>query len=351
MSCAPAPHVRYHVHAHQAVGIPVTLVPEGTSPARSARLTPHGHECVAFGPRKMRHLSREQRVEILELLNDGMSIRAVERRTRVHRDTITKLVVGMGQACAAEHGRLVHHLTCRYVEADEIWAFCGIKAKRVPVERQGEFGVGDVYTFTSIDSETKLVPTWLVGQRDMATATQFLTDLGRRSPGRFQLSTDAAHFYSEAAEKAFAGRVDYAQIWKHSVTREEAQAIPKKERTPLIIDGHPDPAHINTSFIERHNLNMRMSMRRFTRKTNGFSKKAYNLSCAIATYMFHYNFCRPHMTLTRTAHGKPTTPAMAAGLARHRWTMAELVGLLEAREESAIDVARRRKDRRDRNDH
>ena len=245
-----------------------------------------------------------------------------------------------------EHGRRARNLRCRYVQADEIRAFCGVKARRVPEERRGEFGVGDVYTFTSIDAETKLVPIWLVGQRDLPTATQFLTDLGCRIPGRSQLSTDAAPFYAEAAWNAFDHRVAYGQVWKHSLPREEAESVPKHRRTPLIIHGDPEPARINTSYIERHNLTMRMSMRRFTRRTNGFSKKAYNLSCAVATYMFHCNFCRPHGTLTRRAHGKPTTPAMAAGLTRHRWTMLDLVKLLEAREETAIEVAKRRKDRR-----
>ena len=134
-----------------------------------------------------------------------------------------------------EHGRRARNLRCRNVQADDIWAFCGIKARRVPVERQGEFGVGDVYTLTSIDTETKLVRTWLVGQRDLPTATTFLKDLGRRIPGPFQLSTDAAMFYAEAAWNALDSRVAYGQIRKHSVPREEAKSVPKHKRTPLII--------------------------------------------------------------------------------------------------------------------
>ena len=199
-----------------------------------------------------------------------------------------------------------------------------------------------MYTFTAIDPDTKLVPTWLVGRRDVATATTFLTDMGRRIVGDFQLSTDAAGFYQEAAMAAFGGHVAYAQIWKHSVPREEAKAVPKVERVPIVIHGRPDPARIGTSHVERHNLTMRMAMRRYTRRTNAFSKKVANHACAVATYVMHYNWVRPHRTLTRAAHGKPTTPAMAAGLADRPWRLVDLVKLLEAREDDAVAVARRR---------
>ena len=145
---------------------------------------------------------------------------------------------------------------------------------------------------------------------------------------------------------AFGGHVAYGQIWKHSVPRDQARGVPKVERVPLVIHGRPDPARINTSHVERHNLTMRMAMRRYTRRTNAFSKKVANHACAVATYVMHYNWVRPHRTLTRAAHGKPTTPAMAAGLADRPWTLGDLVGLLEAREDDAVAVAKRRKDRR-----
>ena len=294
----------------------------------------------------MRRTSRDQRCLLLQLLNDGMSERATERATGVHRLTINKLSVDMGHACMAAHQARVRDLRCRYIQADEVWAFCGMKAKHVPKARRDEFGVGDIWTFTSIDPETRLIPTWLVGPRTRATATRFLIDLGQRIPGDFQLTTDAAGFYAEAVREAYGGHIDYAQIWKHSVPREEARHVPKVERLPLIIFGDPDPEHIGTSYVERHNLTMRMSMRRYTRKTNAFSKKIQNHSCAVATYVFHYNFVRRHQSLTEAAHDKPTTPAMAAGLADRPWTMAQMVKLLEAREDDAREVAKRRKDRR-----
>ncbi len=233
---------------------------------------------------------------------------------------------------------------------DELWAFVGMKARRVPADRKGEFGIGDVWTFTALDPETKLIPTWLIGRRDASTARRFLVDLGRRIRGRFQLTSDGASFYREAAEAAFGGQIDYAQL----VKLYSAPDGPERTYSPPVcvaavptrIMGDPDDEHVSTSHIERHNLTVRMGLRRYTRLTNAFSKKVYNHSCAAALFMFHYNFVRPHSTLTKAAHGKPTTPAMAAGLADTPWTMADIVQLIEDREDSAIDVAKRRKDRR-----
>ncbi len=188
--------------------------------------------------------------------------------------------------------------------------------------------------------------TWLVGERDVPTATKFLVDLGRRIEGNFQLSTDAATIYREAVVEAYGGHLDYGQIWKHSVPRGEAASVPKIKRTPIRVFGEPDPKHIRTMFVERHNLTMRMALRRYTRETNAFSRTFKNHAHALAVYAIHYNFVRSHGTLTRRAFGKPTTPAMAAGLAERPWTMERLVGLVEAREDDAIQVAKRRKDRR-----
>ncbi len=197
-----------------------------------------------------------------------------------------------------------------------------------------------------VDTETKLVPTWLIGSRDRRTAKRFLTDVSRRIPGEFQLITDAASFYREAAEDALGGQMAYVQIWKHSVPREEARDVREVKRVPIVVRGNPDRAHISMTYVERLNLTLCMGMRRYTRKTNAFSKKVWNHSCAVNLYMVHYNFCRPHRALAKAAHGKPTTPAMVADLADNPWSMEQLVGLFEAREDTATDVGRRRKDRR-----
>ena len=298
----------------------------------------------------MYRLTTEQRAQILNMQIEGVSIRATCRLTGRSKGSVTKLIVEAGQACAEAHGNLVRDLRCEQVQVDEIWAFVGMKQRQVPAERKGELGIGDVWTFTSIDPETKLIPTWLIGRRDASTAQRFLVDLGRRIRGHFQLTSDGASFYREAAEAAFGGQIDYAQLVKlysASADGERTYSPPVcVAAVPTRISGDPDVANISTSHVERQNLNIRMSMRRFTRLTNAFSKKVYNLSCATAMYVFHYNFVRPHTTLTKRAGGRPTTPAMAAGLADKPWTMADIVGLIEAREETAKDVGARRKDRR-----
>ena len=290
----------------------------------------------------MNRLSRDRRCEVLELLNEGMSIRAVGRHTSIHRVTILKLLADAGRACKREHARRVRDLSCQYVQADELWCVVGEKGWTGDTRDTSK----DVWTFTALDETTKLLITWLAGARTVAAATRFLVDLGRRIKGEFQLSTDAATIYREAVMQAYGGHVDYGQIWKHSVPREQAASVPKIKRTPIRVFGDPDLAHIQTMFVERHNLTMRMALRRYTRETNAFSRTFKNHLHALAVYAVHYNFVRPHETLTSRAFGRPTTPAMAAGLARHRWTMQDLVGLVEEREENAIQVARRRKDRR-----
>jgi len=307
----------------------------------------------------VRRLSREQRAAILTLLVEGNSARATARLTGHHLDTVLRFMVSAGQACARAHQHLVRDLTCRRIEVDELWAFVGMKQRRVPTERAGEFGIGDVWTFTSIDPDTKLVPAWLIGERGERTAQRFLLDLGRRINGRFQLTSDGAYFYRQAVREALGPTVDYAQLVKICRNRggvettddddgeEPAFPEPGRVRTYRIpISGNPDPKAISTSIVERHNRQIRMGNRRYTRRTDAYSKKAFNLSCSVALMMFAYNFVRPHMTLTERANGKPTTPAMAAGLMTRPWAMAEVVRMVEARETSAIEVARRGKDRR-----
>ena len=298
----------------------------------------------------MRRLSREQRAQILALQVEGNSLRSTSRVTGRHVDTVMRLVVSAGQACANAHGALVRDLRCQRVQCDELWAFVAMKQKQVPAERHGEFGIGDVWTFTALDADTKLIVTWLIGRRDTTTARQFLMDVGRRITGRFQLTTDGASFYREAAIDAFGPDIDYAQLQKLYGQAPEAETrysppVCVGTRTE-VLQGIPNLEHISTSHVERHNLTVRMGLRRYTRLTNAFSKKVYNHSCAAALFMFHYNYARPHTTLTRKANGKPTTPAMAAGLATRPWTLADIVELIEEQEETAADVAKRRKDRR-----
>ena len=205
-----------------------------------------------------------------------------------------------------------------------------------------------MYTFTAICADTKLAPTWYVGSRDVRSARRFLVDLARRIPGKFQLTTDGARFYEEAARDAFGGMIDYAQLHKlygAAADAETRYSPPTCVGTEThVIQGKPDPEHISTSYVERQNLTMRMGMRRFTRLTNAFSKKVRNLSCAVALHFMHYNFVRPHTTLSKAANGKPTTPAMAAGIASRPWTLADLVGMLEEREPDALEVSTRRHD-------
>ncbi len=296
----------------------------------------------------MYRVDRAARAQILHLFVEGMSIRATCRVTGISKPTVTKLLTDIGPVVAAYQGEAMRDLRCRRVQVDELWTYVGMKARKVPAERRGEFGIGDVYTFTAIDADTKLAPTWLLGRRDLATARRFLLDLGRRIDGRFQLTTDAANFYREAAAEAFGPTVDYAQLQKLYAASADAE---RRYSPPVCIathgttvQGRPDPEHISTSHVERQNLTMRMNMRRFTRLTNAFSKKVYNLSCAVALHFMVYNFVTPHGTLTKKAHGRPTTPAIAAGLTRQPWTFENIVELLEADEPDAREVSKRRRD-------
>jgi IS1 family transposase len=261
---------------------------------------------------------------------EGNSIRGTVRMTGVAKNTVTNLLLDLGMACTAFHDRAMRNLTCRRIQCDEIWSFVGAKQKNVPEERKGEFGIGDVWTWTALDAETKLVPCWMVGDRSLGTATEFISDLAGRLANRVQLTTDGHKAYLDAVEDAFGADIDFAQLVKLYGNEErqgEARYSPAVcKGTKLVrVEGNPDPKHISTSYVERQNLTMRMSMRRFTRLTNGFSKKVHNHAMAIALHFAHYNFCRIHQSLR-------ITPAMAAGVADHVWELEELVGLLAATE-------------------
>jgi IS1 family transposase len=278
----------------------------------------------------MNRLSTEKRAQIIGCLVEGMSIRATCRTTVAAKNTVAKLLVDLGDACSAYMNEVMVDLPSKVLECDEIWSFCYSKAKNVPEDRRGEFGVGDVWTWVAIDADTKLVPSFLVGRRDADDAYAFMSDLAGRVRDRVQLSTDGHRPYLTAVQGAFGSEIDYAVIQKIYGTPQDAE----KRYSPAVclgadvrvIAGDPDPSRISTSYVERQNLTMRMGMRRFTRLTNGFSKKVENLAAAVALHFLHYNFARPHKTLSKPY---PTTPAMASGVAEHVWTLREIAALLD----------------------
>ncbi len=282
----------------------------------------------------MNKLSRAERATIIRALVEGNSIRSVSRMTGAARNTITTLLVQLGTACAAYQDRKLRFLTSTRIECDEIWAFCYAKAKNVPEEHQGEFGFGDVWTWTAIDPDTKLVPSWLVGMRDYTDARLFIADLrSRLMAPRVQITTDGHLPYVAAIEAEFGQDADYAMLIKQYGIDDNMAASPTARRySPnkvtseqvRVISGNPDPALVSTSYVERQNLTMRMGMRRFTRLTNGFSKKVENHAAMVSLHFMHYNFARPHMAL-----GKRITPAMAAGVSDHVWTCDEIAELLD----------------------
>jgi IS1 family transposase len=274
----------------------------------------------------MNKLSTAKRIQVISALVEGCSIRSAVRMTGVAKNTVTKLLVDMGKVCAEYHDEHVRNLTCKRIQCDEIWAFVQCKQKNVPEDRKGEFGYGDVYTWTGIDADTKLMVNWLVGKRDASCAEIFMQNLAGRLTHRVQLTTDGHKAYLEAVENAFGGSIDYAMLIKLYGTPTEGEvryspAVCTGTRTE-VITGLPDKKHVATSYVERQNLTMRMGMRRFTRLTNAFSKKVENLEHAVALHFMYYNFVRIHQTLK-------TTPAIAARITNQAWTIEDLVSLLE----------------------
>jgi IS1 family transposase len=275
----------------------------------------------------MNRLSTEQRARIVGALVEGNSIRATCRMTGAAKNTVVKLLADLGAACSRYQDEHLRNLYSRRIECDEIWSFCYAKAKNVPDEHRGEFGYGDVWTWTAIDADSKLIPCWLVGERTQADAISFMSDLADRMSQRIQITTDGLKAYRDAVEVAFGTNVDFAQLIKdygRDPSEPESRYSPAKcmSSETRIMQGDPDKRHISTSYVERQNLTMRMGIRRFTRLTNGFSKKVENLAAAVSLHFMHYNFARVHKTLGMT-------PAMAAGVADHVWSMAEIAGLLD----------------------
>lgn len=279
-------------------------------------------------------LSTEKRIQIVGCLTEGMSIRATVRVTGAAKNTIVKLLAELGKACAEYQDRTLVNLPCTRIECDEIWSYCYAKQKNVPEEHQGTFGYGDVWTWTAICADTKIVPSWLVGERTVDDALVFMSDLKSRLTNRVQLTTDGNSSYLRAVEETFGADVDYAMLYKvyggpegsGNQRRYSPAEVTGIEIRP--ITGNPDPALVSTSYVERQNLTMRMGMRRFTRLTNGFSRKVENLAYAVSLHYMVYNFGRPHQTLTRAANGYLTSPAMAAGVTDHVWSLKEIVGLV-----------------------
>jgi len=278
----------------------------------------------------MNRLSTAERATIIRALVEGNSLRSTSRMTGFARNTIGTLLVEIGRAASEYQDRVLRNLGSSRIECDEIWSFVYSKERNVPPEHEGEFGYGDVWTWVAIDPDTKLVPTWLVGERGAADCTAFLTDLASRLRYRVQITTDGHGPYIPAMEAAFGSAVDFAQLIKFYGTdpnedRKFSPPVVLSEEV-RIVQGDPDPGQISTSYVERQNLTMSMGMRRFTRLTNGFSKKVENHAAMVALHYLYYNFARPHKSL---ASPYPRTPAMAADIADHVWTCAEIAGLID----------------------
>jgi IS1 family transposase len=271
----------------------------------------------------MNKLSTAKRVAVVKALVEGCSIRSTVRLTGVSKNTISKLLLDLGAACTRYQDETMRNLPCKRLQADEIWSYVGGKDKNLSSEKK-EAGLGSIWTWTIICADTKLIPSWMVGSRDAESAYEFMQDVAGRLRNRVQLTTDGHRPYLEAVEAAFGSDIDYAMLQKIYGAEPGAET----RYSPAVclgtkveeITGSPNRKHISTSYVERQNLTMRMSMRRFTRLTNAFSKKVENHAAAIALYFMYYNFGRVHQTLR-------VTPAMEAGVSDHVWSIEEIVAL------------------------
>ena len=275
----------------------------------------------------MNRLPIEKRAQIIGLMVEGMSLRAITRIVGCSINTVSKLLEEVGFACNMYQSEHIRNVKSKRVQCDEIWAFCYSKEKNVSREDKGVLGHGDVWTWTAIDADSKLIVSYQVGKRDAEYAQAFMQDVAGRLDNRVQLTTDGHAPYLQAVGDAFGSEIDYAMLVKHygtgSMTEQRRYSPAQLIATELRpINGTPDTKHISTSFVERQNLTMRMGMRRFTRLTNGFSKKVDNLEHAVSLHFMHYNFARIHKSLR-------VTPAMEAGLADHVWTLEEIAGLAD----------------------
>jgi IS1 family transposase len=273
----------------------------------------------------MKQLTKDQRCAVVRCLCDGVSIRATTRITGVSKNAIQRLTRELGEAVLQYQENVLRNLPCKRLELDELWAFCYAKDKNLPDEMRGMPGVGSVWTWTALCAETKMIVSWRLGARDAANAHAFISDLSSRLANRVQVTTDGNRVYLDAVENYMGGNVDYAMLVKQYGANES----PERAYSPAKclgakktqIDGNPDMALVSTSYAERQNLNVRMQNRRYTRLTNAFSKSAEMLAYSVAISFMYHNFVRVHQTLK-------TTPAVAAGIAKHRWTVGEMVDLM-----------------------
>jgi len=282
----------------------------------------------------MNRLPRGERAKVLHLLCEGQSIRAVAHLTGCSKNTVTKLLVDAGAACAAYQDRVLRHLSCKRVQVDETWSFVRVKAANLPKAKVTARDASDVWTWVALDTDTKLICSFYVGDRGLASAREFINDLAERFANRVQLTCDGRRAHLKAVSDTFGGGIDYAQLVKiygadNSRSPERRCSPPEcigvEKKAPI---DDPDPAHISTSFVERQNLTMRTSMRRFTRLTNGLSKIESH-ACAVALHAMFYNFVRIHQTLK-------TTPTMAAGITDRLWEMTDVVEIIEAHQQRQI---------------
>jgi IS1 family transposase len=277
----------------------------------------------------MNKLSRATRSHIIHLLVEGNSMRSVSRIADVSINTVTKLLIDAGKACSEYQDRAFRNLRLNRIQLDEIWAFSYCKQRNVPFAKNAPEDAGDLWTWVALDADTKLVPSWRVGDRSGETAVEFVCDLSKRLAHRVQITSDGHRAYLEAVEAGFGADVDYAQLIKvygevpHPAGRYSPAQI--QGTKTFCCSGDPDPKHISTSYVERQNLTMRMSMRRFTRLTNGHTKKAENHAHMVSLHFMHYNFCRIHKSLR-------ITPVMAAGVTERLRSVEDIIDLLDAAE-------------------
>lgn len=272
----------------------------------------------------MNYTGFERRTQIVASLVEGNSLRATARICGVAFNTVLNFLPQIGMTCADCQDKALRNLKSRRIQCDECWSFCYAKEKNVPADKKGEFGYGDVWTWVAIDADSKLVPSFMVGNRDLMTARIFVDDLKSRLANRIQLTTDGLRVYLEAVEGALGSEIDYAMLVKlYESTQEKTRYSPAKcvSCESEAVMGNPDPKHVATSNAEGQNLSLRMGLRRFARLTDAFSRKVENHAYALALYYMHYNFCRVHKDLR-------VTPAMEAGITDHIWDVSEIANLL-----------------------